>query len=107
MKDILGIMKQAKEMQSKMAEMQEGLAEVEAEGSSGAGMVTLTLSGKGDLRSLTIDPSMVKDGEVEMIEDLIIAAHADAKGKVENIMAEKTKELTAGLPIPPGMKLPF
>ncbi len=107
MKDILGIMKQAKEMQSKMAEMQEGLAEVEAEGSSGAGMVTLTLSGKGDLRSLSIDPSMVKDGEVEMIEDLIIAAHADAKGKVENIMAEKTKELTAGLPIPPGMKLPF
>lgn len=107
MKDILGIMKQAKEMQAKMAEMQEGLAEVEAEGTSGAGMVSVTLSGKGDLRGLSIDPSLVKDGEVEMIEDLIIAAHADAKGKVETIMAEKTKELTAGLPIPPGMKLPF
>lgn len=107
MKDILGIMKQAKEMQAKMAEMQDGLADVEAMGSSGAGMVTVTLSGKGDLKSLTIDPSMISDGEGEMIEDLIIAAHADAKSKVEEIMAEKTKELTAGLPIPPGMKLPF
>lgn len=107
MKDILNIMKQAKEMQAKMAEMQEGLAQVEAEGSAGAGMVTVTLSGKGDLKSLRIDPSMVKDGEVEMIEDLIIAAHADAKQKVEALMAEKTRELTAGLPIPPGMKLPF
>ncbi|MGB7288059.1 MAG: YbaB/EbfC family nucleoid-associated protein [Salaquimonas sp.] len=107
MKDILGIMKQAKEMQAKMAEMQEGLALVEASGTSGAGMVTVTLSGKGDLRSLSIDPSLVKDGEVEMIEDLIIAAHADAKGKVEAIMAEKTREMTAGLPLPPGMKLPF
>jgi len=107
MKDILGMMKQAKEMQAKMAEMQESLSEVTAEGTAGAGMVTVTLSGKGDLRGVTIDPSLVKDGEGEMIEDLIIAAHADAKGKVENIMAEKTKELTAGLPIPPGMKLPF
>lgn len=107
MKDIMGLMKQAKEMQSKMQEMQEGMSEVEATGSAGAGMVTLTISGKNDLRSLTIDPSLVKDGEVEMIEDLIIAAHADAKGKVETIVAEKTQELTAGLPIPPGMKLPF
>lgn len=107
MKDILGMMKQAKEMQAKMAEMQESLAEVEAEGTAGAGMVTVTLSGKGDLRGIKIDPSLIKDGEGEMIEDLIIAAHADAKGKVEQVMAEKTKELTAGLPIPPGMKLPF
>lgn len=107
MKDIMGLMKQAKEMQSKMQEMQEGMSEIEAEGSAGAGMVTLTLSGKFDLRSLKIDPSMVKDGEVEMIEDLIVAAHADAKGKVENMVQEKTQELTAGLPIPPGMKLPF
>ncbi len=107
MKDIIGIMKQAKEMQAKMAEMQDDLATVEAQGTAGAGMVTVTLSGKGDLKALAIDPSMVKDGEGEMIEDLIIAAHADAKAKVEEIMAEKTREMTAGLPIPPGMKLPF
>ena len=107
MKDILGIMKQAKEMQAKMAEMQEGLALVEASGTSGGGMVSVTLSGKGDLKSVSIDPSLVSDGEGEMIEDLIIAAHADAKSKVETIMAEKTRELTAGLPIPPGMKFPF
>ena len=107
MKDILNIMKQAKEMQAKMAEMQEGLAEVEAIGTAGAGMVTVTLSGKGDLKSVVIDPSLIKDGEGEMIEDLLIAAHGDAKAKVEAVMAEKTRELTAGLPIPPGMKLPF
>lgn len=107
MKDMLSIMKQAKEMQARMAEMQEGLAQVEATGTSGGGMVSVTLSGKGDLRGVAIDPSLVADGEREMIEDLLIAAHADAKGKVETIMAEKTKELTAGLPIPPGMKLPF
>ncbi|MCB1421561.1 MAG: YbaB/EbfC family nucleoid-associated protein [Nitratireductor sp.] len=107
MKDILNIMKQAKEMQAKMAEMQESLAEVEAVGTAGAGMVTVTLSGKGDLKSVRIDPSLIKDGEGEMIEDLLIAAHADAKGKAEAVMAEKTQELTAGLPIPPGMKLPF
>ena len=107
MKDILNIMKQAKEMQARMAEMQESLAGVEAVGTAGAGMVTVTLSGKGDLKSVKIDPSLVKDGEGEMIEDLIIAAHADAKGKAEAVMAEKTQELTAGLPIPPGMKLPF
>ncbi len=107
MKDILGMMKQAKEMQARMAEMQESLAEVEAAGTAGGGMVTVTLSGKGDLRGVSIDPSLVSDGEGEMIEDLLVAAHADAKGKVEQIMAEKTRELTAGLPIPPGMKLPF
>lgn len=107
MKDILNIMKQAKEMQAKMAEMQESLADVEAVGTAGAGMVTVTLSGKGDLKSVKIDPSLVKDGEGEMIEDLIIAAHASAKEKAEAVMAEKTREMTAGLPIPPGMKLPF
>ncbi|WP_075995419.1 YbaB/EbfC family nucleoid-associated protein [Salaquimonas pukyongi] len=107
MKDILNIMKQAKEMQAKMAEMQESLAEVEAVGTAGAGMVTVTLSGKGDLKAVRIDPSLIKDGEGEMVEDLIVAAHGDAKQKAEAVMAEKTQELTAGLPIPPGMKLPF
>lgn len=107
MKDIMGLMKQAKEMQSKMQEMQAGMAEIEEEGTAGAGMVKVTLSGKFDLRNLTIDPSLVKDGEGEMIEDLIIAAHTDAKGKVERAVAEKTQELTQGLSLPPGMNLPF
>jgi nucleoid-associated protein EbfC len=107
MKDILNIMKQAKEMQSKMSELQEDMANVEAQGTAGGGMVTITLSGKGELKGVAIDPSLLSDGEAEMIEDLLIAAHADAKTKVEEIVAEKTKELTAGLPIPPGMKLPF
>ena len=107
MKDILNIMKQAKEMQSKMSELQEDMANVEAQGTAGGDMVTITLSGKGELKGVTIEPSLLSDGEAEMIEDLLIAAHADAKTKVEEIVAEKTKELTAGLPIPPGMKLPF
>lgn len=107
MKDIMGLMSKAKEMQAKMQEMQEGMAEIEAQGSAGAGMVTVTISGKFDLRSINIDPSLVKDGEGEMIEDLIIAAHADAKDKVERMVQEKTQELTSGLQLPPGMKLPF
>ncbi len=107
MKDILNIMKQAKEMQSKMSELQEDMANVEAQGTAGGGMVTIILSGKGELKGVTIDPSLLSDGEAEMIEDLLIAAHSDAKTKVEEIVAEKTRELTAGLPIPPGMKLPF
>jgi len=106
-KDILGMMKQAKELQSKMQEMQGKLSEIEAQGAAGGGMVTITLNGKGELASVKIDPSLMKEGEHEMVEDLLIAAHAQAKQKVEEIMAEKTKELTAGLPIPPGMKLPF
>lgn len=107
MKDIMGLMSKAKEMQAKMQEMQEGMAEIEAKGSAGAGMVTVIISGKFDLRSVNIDPTLVKDGEGEMIEDLIIAAHADAKDKVERMVQEKTQELTAGLQLPPGMKLPF
>jgi len=107
MKDIMGLMKQAKEMQAKMETMQEELAEAEAQGVSGAGLVTVTLSGKGDMRSISIDPSLLNKDEGEILEDLIIAATNDAKGKVEQLMAEKTQELTSGLPLPPGMKLPF
>lgn len=107
MKDLMGLMKQAKEMQGKMAEMQDSLANLDAEGSAGAGMVKVTLSGKGALKGLAIDPSLLREGEGEMLEDLIVAAHADAKSKVEALVEEKTRELTAGLPIPPGMKLPF
>ena len=107
MRDMMGMMKQAKEMQAKFQEMQEEMANLEAEGTSGAGLVTVTLSGKGEMKALTIDPSLLKEDEGEILEDLILAAHNDAKAKVEAAVAEKTQSLTAGLPIPPGFKLPF
>lgn len=107
MRDMLGMMKQAKEMQAKMKVMQEEIANLETTASSGGGLVSVTLSGKGTLSALNIDPSMMKEGEAEILEDLIIAAHNDAKAKLEALMAEKTQALTAGLPIPPGFKLPF
>ena len=107
MKDIMGMMGKVKEMQEKMQTMQAELENIEVEGVSGAGMVTVTLSGKGVMKKLAIDPSLITPDDVEMLEDLIMAAHNDAKAKSEAAMAEKTQELTAGLPIPPGMKLPF
>ena len=107
MRDLMNMMKQAKEMQAKFQAMQEEVATLEASGTSGGGMVTVTLSGKGDMRGLRVDPSLLNGEETEILEDLIVAAHNDAKGKIEQLMAEKTQELTAGLPIPPGMKLPF
>ena len=107
MRDLMNMMKQAKEMQAKFQAMQEEVAMLEASGTSGGGMVTVTLSGKGDMRGVKIDPSLLNGEEAEILEDLIVAAHNDAKGKIEQLMAEKTQELTAGLPIPPGMKLPF
>lgn len=107
MKDLLGLMGKAKEMQAKFQAMQEELTQVEVSGQSGGGLVTVTLTGKGEMKSLRIDPSLAKPEETEILEDLIVAAHNDAKAKVEAIMQEKTRELTAGLPIPPGMKLPF
>ena len=107
MKDIMGMMGKVKEMQTKMVEMQADLENIEVVGSAGAGMVTVTLTGTGTMKALSIDPTLISPDDVEMMEDLIIAAHNDAKGKAEAAMAEKTQELTAGLPIPPGMKLPF
>ena len=107
MKDIMGLMKQAKQMQDKMQSMQDELGDIKAEGSAAGGMVKIVLSGKGEMQSVRIDPSMFKEDDIEILEDLIVAAHNQAKGKIEQITAEKTAELTAGLPIPPGMKLPF
>ncbi|MBX9453046.1 MAG: YbaB/EbfC family nucleoid-associated protein [Mesorhizobium sp.] len=107
MKDLLGMMSKAKEMQAKFQAMQEEIANIEASGQAGGGMVQVTLSGKFEMRSLKIDPSLFKEDDVEVLEDLILAAHNDAKSKVEAVMQQKTQELTAGLPIPPGMKLPF
>ena len=107
MRDILGMMSKAKELQSKMQDMQAEVATIEVEGSAGAGLVTVLMTAKGDLRKLSIDPSLLKPEDVEILEDLIIAAHADAKGKAEAEVAQRMQEVTAGLPIPPGMKLPF
>ena len=107
MKDIMGMMKQVQGLQSKMADMQ---AELEAQsytGSSAGGMVSVTLSGKGVLKSLAIDESLMKPDEREILEDLIIAAHADAKNKADSSIAEKMQSLTGGLPLPAGFKLPF
>lgn len=107
MRDMMGMLSKAKEMQAKMQAMQEEIAQMEVSATSGGGLVSLSLLGKGTLTSLKIDPSLLKEGEGEILEDLIIAAHNDAKAKLEAMMAEKTQALTAGLPIPPGMKLPF
>ena len=107
MKDLLGMMSKAKEMQARFQAMQEEIATIEAAGQAGGGLVTVVLSGKFEMRSLKIDPSLFKEDDVEILEDLILAAHNDAKTKVEQVMQEKTRELTAGLPVPPGMKLPF
>ena len=107
MKDLMGMMKAAGEMKAKMETMQAELADMVIEGRSGGGLVTVSLSGKGDMKSLKIDPSLFKEDDVEVLEDLIVAAHADAKAKSEAEMQRKMSEVTAGLPIPPGMKFPF
>ncbi|MBB2971999.1 YbaB/EbfC family nucleoid-associated protein [Mesorhizobium sp. RMAD-H1] len=107
MRDMMGMLKQAKEMQAKMQAMQEEIANLEATGTSGGGLVSVTLSGKGVMSALKIDPSLLKEDEAEILEDLIVAAHNEAKTKIEALMAEKTQALTAGLPLPPGFKLPF
>jgi DNA-binding YbaB/EbfC family protein len=105
MKNFSNMMKQAQEMQGRIQEMQGRLDTLEVKGTSGAGLVTVTLNGKGDMKGLDIDPSMVKPDEAEILEDLIVAAHNDAKTKMEAMLQDKIKDLTGGLPIPPGMKL--
>jgi len=107
MKDLMGLMGKAREMQAKFQAMQEEIASIEVSGQSAGGLVQVVLTGKFEMKSLKIDPSLFKEDEVEILEDLILAAHNDAKAKVEQTMQQKTQELTAGLPIPPGMKLPF
>ena len=107
MKNIGQIMKQAQQMQTKMAELQEQLAELEVSGSSGGGMVQVTMSGKGELRGVKIDPSLANPDDVEVLEDLIMAAANDAKAKVEVRVQEEMQKLTGGLQLPPGMQLPF
>jgi len=101
------MMKQAQEMQGKMQAMQEELLEVNHMGVSGAGLVSVTLNGKGEMQSVAIDPSLMKEEEKEILEDLIVAAHKDAKTKVETYVQEKTQEMMGGMQLPEGMKLPF
>jgi DNA-binding YbaB/EbfC family protein len=107
MKNIANLMKQASQMQAKMAEMQAKLEAATIEGQSGAGMVRLVLTGKGDLKSVTVDPKLADPAEMEMLQDLLVAAHADAKRKLEASMADEMAAVTGGLNLPPGLKLPF
>jgi len=105
--DFLGMMKKAEELQKNMQAMQEQLGQATVEGASGGGLVTVTLSGKGEMKGLRIDPSLFKEDDVEVLEDLIVTAHNEAKTRAEQMMQQKMAEATAGLPLPPGMKLPF
>jgi len=105
--DFLGMMKQAKVLQEKMQGLQSEIAALEATGTAGAGLVTAKVDGKGRLKSIRIDPSLAKPDEIEILEDLIVAAANDARGKAEALAAEKMKALTSGLGLPPGLNLPF
>jgi len=105
MADFLGMMKQAAQLKSKMEAMQAELDQIEVEGTSGGGLVTVRLNAKGEMKHIQIDPSLVKADEKEILEDLIVAAHADARRKAEGVMQDKMKEVAGGLPLPPGLKL--
>lgn len=107
MKNLGNLMKQAQEMQSKMEDMQRQLAEAELSGSAGAGMVSVTLNGKNEVKSVKIDPSITGPDDVEILEDLIVAAFNDAKAKVEAHVQSEMQKITGGLNLPPGMNLPF
>jgi nucleoid-associated protein EbfC len=105
MADFLGLIKQATELKSKMEAMQAELDQIEVEGTSGGGLVTVILSGKGEMKGVKIDDTLMKPSEKQIVEDLVIAAHADARRKAETLMQEKMKSVAGGLPLPPGMKL--
>jgi DNA-binding YbaB/EbfC family protein len=107
MKDIMGMMKQAAALQSKLQAAQQELENLDVEGISGGGMVKVRMSAKGDLKGVYIDPSLLNGDDREMLEDLLVAAHAEGRRKGEALAAERMQSLTAGLPLPPGMKLPF
>jgi len=105
MADFLGLMKQAAELKTKMEAMQAELDTLEVEGTAGGGMVTIRMSAKGELKGVQIDASLIKPDEKEIVEDLLVAAHADARRKAEALLQERMKTLTGGLPLPPGLKL--
>ncbi len=105
MRDMLGMMGKIKELQANMERMQAELETLEVDGASGGGLVSVTVNGKGAVKKVSIDPSLMKADEKEIVEDLIVAACADARAKSEKMVEEKAKALTGGLPLPPGMKL--
>ena len=105
MPDFMGLMKQAAELKSKMEAMQSELDTIEVSGTSGGGLVTVTLTAKGELKSVQIDASLVKPDEKEIVEDLIVAASNDARAKADRLLQEKMQDVTKGLPLPPGLKL--
>ncbi len=105
MPDMLNLMKQAQAMQAKMQEAQAEMERLEVEGQSGGGLVRITLTAKGQMKALAIDSSLIKPEDKEILEDLIVAAHDDARKKAERLVEERMKALTAGLPLPPGLKL--
>ena len=107
MKNLGNMMKQAQQMQQRMAEMQAQLDLVEMEGASGGGLVKITVNGKGDLKRISLDKSLMDPEETEVVEDLILAAFTDAKAKVESHVSSEMAKVTGGLKLPPGMKLPF
>src|SRR5215207_3486868 len=105
MADFMGMMKQAAQLQSKMEALQAELDQIEVEGSAGGGLVSVRMTAKGELKSIKLDDSLMKPEEKEIIEDLLVAAHTDARRKAEGLLQEKMKSLTGGLPLPPGLKL--
>jgi nucleoid-associated protein EbfC len=105
MPDFMGLMKQAAQLQAKMEALQQELDKIEVEGVAGGGVVTVKLTAKSELKAVSIDPSLFKPDEKEILEDLLVAAHADARRKAEAVMQEKMGQLTGGLPLPPGLKL--
>lgn len=105
MRDLMGMMKQAKELQDRMQQMQAELDTIEVDGASGGGLVTVRVTAKGECKAVRIDPSLMKPAEAEILEDLLVAALADARGKAERVMQEKMKSLTGGLALPPGLNL--
>jgi DNA-binding YbaB/EbfC family protein len=107
MKNLGNMLKEAQKLQSRMAEMQAKLDAIEVAGAAGGGMVSVTLNGKGEMRKVKIDPSLVDPAEVEILEDLVVAAFNDAKAKVEAHVQDEMGKLTGGMNLPPGLKLPF
>lgn len=107
MRDLLGMMKEMGGLKAKMEAMQAELEMAEVTGRAGAGLVEITLNAKGTMKGIAIDPSLLVPGEKEILEDLVVAAHQDARAKMESVIAEKTQGLMGGLPLPPGFKLPF
>jgi DNA-binding YbaB/EbfC family protein len=105
MADFMGMMKQAAQLQAKMQELQSELDTIEVEGAAGGGLVLLTMTAKGELKAVKVDDSLLKGEEKEILEDLLVAAHADARRKSEALLQDKMKQLTGGLPLPPGLKL--